>query len=113
MMMAYRELTASEITNEVLLNFRTRGWTVWRQNNLTYGKRKNIATPGIPDIIGYAGSGIFIGCEVKKIGDTFKKAQKDFLLALDKSGGYAFYATQEKDKVVIKKMNDYVEILCS
>src|SRR6185369_7563961 len=105
-----RELTASEITNEVLLRFRAKGWTVWRQNNLTYGKRKNIATPGIPDIIGYTGSGTFIGCEVKKIGDTFKPAQKKFLLALDIADGYAFYATQENDKVVIKPIR-HAEIL--
>ena len=97
-----KELSAAEITKEALLILRSIGHTVWRQQNGSFGNRRNIATPGIPDIIGYNRNGLFVGCEVKKIGDKFSKDQLDFLRALNKGGGGAYYAVQEGSKVVIK-----------
>jgi hypothetical protein len=97
-----RELTAQEITNEALLKLKALGCTVWRHNNSAIKRRKNVATPGIPDIIGYDPKGRFIGCEVKKIGDKFSEDQKQFLAALEERNGQAMYAVQEGSEVVIK-----------
>jgi VRR-NUC domain. len=101
-----KELSASEITKEALLRLKAQGFTVWRQNNLTIGRRKNIATPGIPDIIGYTSNGHFVGCEVKKIGDKFSKEQIGFLNGLIKGGGVALYAIQVGSEVKIKSFEE-------
>lgn len=97
------ELTASQITKEVLLQFSAKGWKVWRQNNLTYGNRKNIVKQSVPDVIGYTERGLWVACEVKKIGDKFSSGQIEFLRDLNNAGGLAYWATEEKGKVVIKQ----------
>ncbi|KWX82138.1 hypothetical protein AXF24_12490 [Streptococcus pneumoniae] len=73
--------------------------------NTVYGKRKNVATPGIPDIIGFTNSGLFVGREVKKIGDKFSKEQIEFLTRLHAGGGISLYAVEEKGKVIIKNFD--------
>lgn len=103
--MPYRELTAQEITKEVLLKLRIKGYTVWRQNNLTWGRRKNIVKHAVSDIIGYSDKGLFVACEVKKIGDVFSDEQKEFLNGIGKRGGLAFWATQKGANVEIYVFN--------
>lgn len=99
-----KELSASELTKDALMILKARGYVVWRQQNTSYGRRQNIATPGIPDIIGYDRRTVrFVGCEVKKKGDTFSKEQKDFLRDLKDSGGIALYVIQENGQAVIKE----------
>jgi hypothetical protein len=101
-----KDLSASEITKEALLRLKAQGFTVWRQQNSSYGNRRNIATPGVPDIIGYTSNGRFVGCEVKKNGDKFSKEQVDFLNGLIKGGGVALYAIQEGSQVKIKSFEE-------
>lgn len=108
-MKATTELTATEITKQALEKLRELGYTVWRQQNSTYGNRKNIATKGVPDIIGYSDTGLFVGCEVKKIGDTFKQDQLNFLRALKKGGGIALYAIQVGSEVKILKFETTIK----
>lgn len=101
-----RLISTSDITKEVLLRLRAQGCTVWRNSTWSAGKRKNIITPGIPDVIGYGSSGVFLGCEIKKIGDVFSQEQKEFLRTLKRKGGIALWATQEGGSVVIKIFSD-------
>lgn len=96
------DLTASDITNEVIARFTANGWTVWRQGNLTYGRRKNIVTKGVPDIVGFTERALWVACEVKTKRDKFSDDQIKFLRNLQKCGGMAYWATEENGKVVIR-----------
>lgn len=95
------ELSASQITSSAKKELTLRGVKIWRNNNLAVKGRKFIGERGVPDLIGYK-KGLFVGCEIKKIGDKFKKEQIDFLTDLHNAGGIALYATQEGNRVVIK-----------
>ena len=97
-----RELTASQITTEALLKLRARGCTVWRQNNITVRRRKNIVKKGQSDIIGYTSQGVFVACEVKTLGDDFSEDQKKFLKDVAEKKGIALIAIQEGYQVSIK-----------
>lgn len=100
-----RELTASDITETAKLLLTAKGYRVWRQVNTTTHRRRHIVTSGVPDIIGYHRiTGIFVGCEVKKKGDTFYESQIDFLMQLHAAGGTAFYATELNGEVVLKEI---------
>lgn len=102
-----KELSASEITKKALAILDERNVEAWRQANMTYGKRKGVATPGVPDILGFNRStGLLVVAEVKKIGDTMKPAQHAFLSKVKSSGALAFVATQEGDQVVL---NEYMK----
>lgn len=101
-----KELSASDITKEVLLRLSALGYRVWRQNNHATRGRKNHGMIGLPDVIGYTREGVFVGCEVKKIGDTLSQGQIDFLDALQASGGVALCAVQEGYDVKIKKFSE-------
>lgn len=98
-----KELSASDLTKEALIKLRARGNKVWRQQNISYGNRKNIATPGIPDIIGWDCEGRFLAAEVKTKGDRFSQAQQDFLNELKKKGGIALVVTQDGNRAAIKE----------
>lgn len=100
--MAYRELTAAEITKEALLKLKARGCVVWRNATWTAGRRRNIVKRGISDVIGYTSKGLFVACEVKTDGDVFSEEQIDFLNGIKSRGGIALWATQFKDGVIIK-----------
>lgn len=101
-----RELSASEITAEVLLKLRAIGYTVWRQNNLAVRGRKHNGRKGVSDVIGHTSKGLFVGCEVKTLKDVLSQDQKDFLKGVKQSGGIALVATQEKQEVVIKPFEE-------
>ena len=101
-----RELSASEITAEVLLKLRAIGYTVWRQNNLTVRRRKNIVNKGVSDVLGYTGKGLIVACEVKTIRDVLSEDQKDFLRGIKNKGGVALVATQKVYQVVIKPFEE-------
>jgi hypothetical protein len=106
-----RELSASDITQTALALLKLQRVTAWRQNNLTVRRRKGIVTKGVGDILGYTNNGQarFVGCEVKKIGDTLSKEQIEWLSSLSKSGGYALIATQVKNQVELIPFEEYMK----
>lgn len=99
-----REYTAGEITKHVLEVLELRGIDCWRSNNLAVRGRKFIGRKGVCDVIGFhKRTGVFVGCEIKKTGDTLKPDQIVFLMALKASGGIALIAKQEKSEIVINE----------
>jgi Holliday junction resolvase len=75
------------------------GFRVWRQNNNAVFDpkikrfRKNSATKGIPDVIGYQKhTARFIAVEVKAGKDTLSPEQIEFLQNLERFGGIAIVA---------------------
>jgi len=109
MMLFKKELEAAMITDTAKLMLLARGYRVWRQNNLTVRRRKGIVTLGVSDIIGYhKRTGVFIACEVKKIGDVFSPKQIEFLQEVHAAGGVALYATEEKGTVVLKEFSEFI-----
>lgn len=90
-----KELSAADITRKALEILNTRNIEAWRQTISTKKNRKNVITPGIPDILGFNRStGQLVVCEVKKNGDTLKPAQKEFLSKVRKAGAVALIARQ-------------------
>lgn len=53
---SYRELSAGEIKDEVLLILKARNCEVWRQNNIAVRGRKFTGKKGLSDIQGYVKS---------------------------------------------------------
>lgn len=105
------ELSAGTI-RATALNILNHEWYIeaWINNNLAVRGRKFIGRKGVGDIIGfvrkdspYHEPGTMAACEVKKIGDTFKPDQIEFLTNLHNNGGIALQATQEGLHVKIKK----------
>lgn len=96
--MNYKELTASEITKLAGIELEKRNCYTYRQNNLAVRGRKFIGEKGQSDRIGWnLSTGVFVACEVKKIGDTMKTDQIDFLFKVKKAGGFALIASQDKE----------------
>lgn len=96
-------LTKGEITKSAVTELKLRGANVWMQNNLAVPGRKFIGRKGVSDIIGFVSkTGLFLACEVKTIGDTFKDDQIVFMNEVKKAGGIALIATQEFNHVVLK-----------
>ena len=102
-------LTKGQITKTALLILKPRNKEVWMQNNLAVRGRKFIGRKGVPDIIGFTSKGLFMGCEVKTLGDSLSDDQKLFLINLHKAGGIALIATEdERGQVEIIKFIDYI-----
>lgn len=98
-----KELSASEITQQTLKILSLQGYEVWRSNNLAVKGRKFIGRKGVGDITGYCKkTGRRLECEVKKIGDTMKEEQHEFLMGILKAGGIALVARQQGREVVIE-----------
>lgn len=103
------ELSASAITSDALTMLRAQGARVRRVNNVgAYRGRKNQVEAGWPDVEGYSCKGVVIICEIKKIGDTLSKEQKERLLDCEKCGGIALVATQVNGTTKLFKISDYL-----
>lgn len=103
-----RELTAAEITNKALEILKAQGHRVRRASNVSaYKKRSHQVEPGWPDIQGYSSKGVVILCEVKKIGDTLKPAQKERLVDCKGCGGIAVVATQGNGGIDLQDIADF------
>lgn len=84
-----REFTASEITKQAMKLLDLAGIECWRSNNIPVKGRTFIGRKGVSDIMGFVrSSGQLVACEVKKIGDTVKKDQEEFLGQVKKSGAW-------------------------
>jgi hypothetical protein len=99
-----REYTASEITEHALKVLRLLGFEVWRSNNLAVKGRKFIGKKGVADISGYERfTGKRVECEVKKIGDTIKTDQENFLDEAKANGVHVYLATQKGNEIVVDR----------
>lgn len=97
-------ITANALTKTALRVLTLNGYHVWRQNNAAVYDpkqkvfRKNSATPGISDILGYCRkTGRIVACEIKVGKDRLSVEQTRFLEGVQASGGLA---------VVIKTIDD-------
>lgn len=98
-----KQLTASQLTKDALMMLRAKNYFVWRQQNSSYGNRRNIATKGVPDILGFDGSGKIVCCEVKTLNDRLSEEQREFLSKVKDSGGLALIANQSQGSTVINE----------
>lgn len=105
----FHSTSANALTHEALRLLRLKGYYVWRQNNAgIYDPvkkifRRNSATKGIPDIIGFhRKTSQFIACEIKAGTDRLSEEQKNFLNHVRIAGGIA---------IVIRNSDDLVKII--
>lgn len=93
-------MTTAELTNQAIKILTDRGCNVWRQAQTPFKRRSGTVKKGQPDIIGFqASTGLFVGCEVKNMGDILSDEQIAFLSRLHASGGIALIARHGKDNV--------------
>lgn len=83
----------NSLTKSVLGVLRIRGVYCWRQNNnAVFDPTKRIfrarsTVKGVPDILGIAADGRFVGVEIKSARDRVTKEQAAFLSEVNKRGG--------------------------
>lgn len=97
-MAAFKALTKGQITKIALEYFQTNGVDCWRNNNTSpTKKRKFIGRYGVSDIIGIMEiGGEFFACEVKTENDRLSEEQRDFLIRVNKLGGFGYVAEDDK-----------------
>lgn len=94
----FKEMTTSEITEEAKKQLALRNVKCWRNNNIRVPGRTFIGERGSSDLLGLnKATGIFVACEVKKIGDTLSDKQIEFLADVQNAGGFALVATQNTE----------------
>lgn len=98
-----KNLSASQLTKDALMMLKAKGIHCWRQQNSSYGNRRNIATPGIPDILGFDGNGRIVCCEVKTLNDRLSDEQRKFLSKVKERGGISLLAMEENYSTVLKE----------
>ena len=80
-------LTKGFIRESAIKELTWRGHDVWPQNNLAVRGRKFIGRKGVPDVIGFTRSGLFIACEIKTVNDYLSDEQIEFMNNVKKAGG--------------------------
>lgn len=99
-----KEFSASEITEYAIKVLTLLGYKVWRSNNLAVKGRKFIGQKGVADISGYKRfTGVRLECEVKKIGDTLRQDQIDFLKEAKANNCDVYLATQKGNEIIVDK----------
>lgn len=99
---------ASSLTRAALATLHLFGFTAWRQNNAGVydkalnngagGYRAGSAKRGISDIMGYCErTGKIVAVEVKVGRDTLSDEQTEYLVGIDKAGGFAFECRDSVD----------------
>lgn len=108
---AIPKMSANTLTKHVIKLLDLKGFNVWRQNNgAVYDEkkkcfRKNSATPGISDIIGYhRKTGQFIACEIKAGKDKLSEDQRLFLERVNRSGGIGIEVRRIEDLEVVNTL---------
>lgn len=98
-----KALTAGQLTKAALTILETKGYFVWRNNNLSVPGRKFIGLKGIPDIVGFCKkSGKAVYCEVKTENDKLSEYQVNFMTRAKDSGCICFMATDINGYISIK-----------
>lgn len=97
---AFKPLTAGEITNAAIEHFTGHGIECWRNNQIPQRGRPFRGRKGVPDIIGFCSQfhaipGSFFACEVKTQGDSLSDEQKTFLRDLNRAGGIGYLAEDD------------------
>ena len=100
-------LTAAQLTKWAIVVLTTKGFTVWRQNNLAVPGRKFIGLKGVPDVIGYDQEGRAVYCEVKAAGDRLSEAQIDFMANASKAGCRTFISHDKAGAMTLQTWADY------
>lgn len=97
-------VSANALTRHTLTMLKLKGYHAWRQNNAAVWDptkkvfRKNSATHGISDVIGFHKQlGTFIACEIKVGRDKLSEEQEAFISSVNSSGGIG---------LVIRTMDD-------
>lgn len=88
----------SDIQRDILQYLKKAGIFHWRTPNLTYGKRKNIVTKGVADILALF-AGKLVAIEVKKPGGILSEDQKTFHAEILRNGGLSLIAYSTQDAV--------------
>jgi hypothetical protein len=100
------DLTAGMITKFALIKLESKGYYVWRNNNLSVPGRKFIGERGVADITGFCKtSGKAVYCEVKTIKDKLSDFQIVFLNRAKNAGALCYLATDNKG---IPELNEWV-----
>ena len=100
-------ITAAQLTKWAIVVLTTKGFTVWRQNNLAVPGRKFIGLKGVPDVIGYDREGRAVYCEVKAGADRLSEAQIDFMNSASKAGCRTFISHDKGGAMTLQAWADY------
>lgn len=87
------------LTVAVLSFLRLRGCFAWRQNNLRVPGRSFNGVKGIPDVVGVAPDGRFIGVEIKTGTDTQSEAQRAFQSEIERRSA-RYYVIRNTAEIV-------------
>ena len=91
------DLTCGIITKFALMKLESKGYYVWRCNNLSVPGRKFIGERGVADITGFCKTtGKAVYCEVKTIKDKLSDYQIVFLNRAKNAGALCYLATDNK-----------------
>lgn len=89
---------------------------LWRNNVGAFKKdgrwiRYGVGGKGASDLMGIVDSGIFLACEVKKVGGVLTQEQKAFLQSVHDKGGIAIVAhsAEEFNDKLTRSVNRYRE----
>lgn len=98
----YKGLSSNTITKMAIVKLENRNCIVWRQNQIPVRGRKFIGKKGQSDIMGFQKcTGLIVACEVKKIGDTLRDDQIEFLTSVKAAGGIAIIAIDNSNYGVL------------
>ena len=95
------DISANELTRWAKEYCRKLNWRVTRMNNTPIQRRKGTIEKGWCDLIGYTDKGIFIGIEVKKIGDKLSPEQTERIKDITTCNGMAYLCTEENGKPIL------------
>jgi hypothetical protein len=95
------DITANELTRYAKDFFKSLGYRINRVNNIPVRRRKGTIEKGWSDLQGYTDKGIYIACEIKKIGDKISPEQMDRLKDVKYCGGKAYICTEDEGKPFI------------
>ena len=91
------DLTVGLITKFALMKLESKGYYVWRNNNLSVPGRKFIGERGVADITGFCKTtGKAVYCEVKTIKDKLSDGQIVCLNRAKNAGALFYLATDNK-----------------
>lgn len=101
-----KELSASDLTKWAKEHLQKKGVRINRVNNIPVRKRKGTIEKGWPDLQGYNSKGIYVGVEVKKIGDTLSPEQISRLSDIANCGGFAYLCTEDEGRPILTEFGD-------
>lgn len=95
------DISANVLTKWAKDYCKKQNWRVTRMNNTPIHRRKGTIEKGWCDLIGYTDAGIFVGIEVKKIGDRLSPEQLERIKDIKQCGGKAYLCTESDNLPVL------------